>query len=217
LLGRALGRVVFRVGKVGVSVLCVTGAIGDETSGWRTFGERPIYESPQVWLGEVDVELPGGERIWHHVIRLSRAAVIALLDDQERVLLLWRHRFIGDRWGWELPGGQADEDEDLAEAAVREMEEETGYSAFRVDHLATFQPMAGAVDCEHTVFIGRDPLRIGEPTSLSESERAEWVPLASVPELIAAGKIWNGGSVVGLLYLLAKVPRPPAAEPGPGR
>jgi hypothetical protein len=43
------------------------------------------------------------------------------------------------------------------------------------------------------------------------------VPLASVPELIAAGKIWNGGSVVGLLHLLAKVPRPSAGETGPGR
>ena len=36
-----------------------------------------------------------------------------------------------------------------------------------------------------------------------ESERAEWVPLASVVGLIAAGEIWNGGSVVGLLHVLA--------------
>jgi 8-oxo-dGTP pyrophosphatase MutT (NUDIX family) len=207
---------VFRVGKVGVSVLCVSGAIGDETSGWRVFGERPIYEGPWVWLGEVDVELPGGERIWHHVIRLSRAAVMALLDDQERVLLLWRHRFIPDRWGWELPSGLAEADEDLADTAARELEEETGYRAGRLEHLVTFQPMAEAVDCEHAVFTGRDPVHIGKPTSLSESERAEWVPLASVPELIAAGKIWNGGSVVGLLHLLAKVPRSPAGDPGPG-
>ena len=78
----------------GVSVGAVTGAMGDETSGWRAFGERPIYDSPDVWLGQVDVELPDGERIWHHVVRLSRAAVMALLDDQDRVLLLWRHRFI---------------------------------------------------------------------------------------------------------------------------
>jgi 8-oxo-dGTP pyrophosphatase MutT (NUDIX family) len=100
----------------------------------------------------------------------------------------------------------------LADAAARELEEETGYRAGRVEHLVTFQPMAGAVDCEHAVFTGREPVRVGERTSLGESERAEWVPLASVPDLIAAGKIWNGGSVVGMLYLLARIPLRPDAR-----
>lgn len=176
--------------------------MGDETRGWRAFGERPIYDSPDVWLGEVDVELPDGERIWHHVVRLSRAAVMLLLDDQDRVLLLWRHRFIPDRWGWELPGGLVDVDEEPADAAQRELVEETGYHAGQVEHLVTFQPLAGLVDSEHLVFTGRDPERIGEPTDLSESERADWVPLASVPELISAGQIWGAGTLVALLRLL---------------
>ena len=55
--------------------------MGDETSGWRAFGERAIYDSPEVWLGQVDVELPDGERVWHHVVRSSRVAVMVLLDE----------------------------------------------------------------------------------------------------------------------------------------
>jgi 8-oxo-dGDP phosphatase len=184
----------------------VTGATGDETSGWRTFGERTLYDSAWVWLGQVDVGLPDGERIWHHVVRSHRAAVMLLLDEQERVLLLWRHRFIPDRWGWELPGGLIDEGEEPADAAQRELEEETGYHAGQVEHQVTFQPMAGMVDSERVVFIGRHAERIGEPTDTSESERAEWVPLASVPELIGSGQIWNGASLVGLLHVLALGP-----------
>jgi 8-oxo-dGTP pyrophosphatase MutT (NUDIX family) len=184
--------------------------MGDETSGWRAFGERAIYDSPEVWLGQVDVELPDGERVWHHVVRLSRAAVMVLLDEQDRVLMLWQHRFIPDRWGWELPGGLVDEDEEPADAAQRELEEETGYHAGRVEHLVTFQPMAGLADSEHLVFIGRDPERIGGPTDLSESERADWVPLASVAELISAGQIWTAGSLIGLLHVLALGPSSPA-------
>jgi hypothetical protein len=50
------------------------------TSGfWRAHGERAIYDSPWVWLGQVDVEPPGGDRYWHHVVRLRKAAVMALL------------------------------------------------------------------------------------------------------------------------------------------
>ena len=43
---------------------------GGGTSRWKTFGERVIYDNPWVWLGQVDVELPDGERFWHHVVRL---------------------------------------------------------------------------------------------------------------------------------------------------
>jgi 8-oxo-dGTP pyrophosphatase MutT (NUDIX family) len=178
--------------------------MSDEPGIWRTFGERAIYESPWVWLGQVDVELPGGERFWHHVVRLHRAAMMVLLDDLDRVLLLRRHRFIQDRWGWELPGGLVDDDEEPAEAASRELEEETGYRAGRVEHPAAFQPMVGTVDSEHFIFLGRDPERIGEPTEVNEVTRMEWVRVESVPGLIAAGEISNAGSLVALLRLLMK-------------
>jgi 8-oxo-dGDP phosphatase len=173
-----------------------------EPGRWRTFGERAVYESPWVWLGQVDVGLPGGERFWHHVVRLHRAAMMVLVDDSDRVLLLWRHRFVPDRWGWEVPGGLVDADEEPADAAARELEEETGYRAGRVEQLITFQPIAGSVDAEHVVFVGRDPQRIGDPADASEVTRMEWVPLRSVPELITAGKIWNAGSLVALMRLL---------------
>ena len=76
---------------------------------------------------------------------------------------------------------------------MRELEEETGYRAGRVEHLVTFQPMVGMVDSEHVIFVGRDPEKIAEPTEVNEVERMEWVPLSSVPQLIAAGEIWNAG------------------------
>ncbi len=59
--------------------------------------------------------------------------------------------------GWELPGGLVDEGEEPEETVIRELEEETGYRAGRVEHLVTYQPMVGMVDSEHVIFIGRDP------------------------------------------------------------
>jgi 8-oxo-dGDP phosphatase len=185
----------------------VTGVTSDQPGQWQTHGERVIYESPWVWLGQVDVEPPGGDRYWHHVVRLRRAAVMALLDDQARVLLIWRHRFVPDRWGYELPGGLVDDGEEPAQAAVRELREETGYRAGRVEYLVRFQPMPGTVDSEHYVFTGRDPERIGEPTDLTEAARVEWVPLASIPALIDAGRIWNAGSLTALPLLITGISR----------
>ena len=138
------------------------GVTSDKRGRWQAHGERAIYDSPWVWLGQVDVEPPGGDRYWHHVVRLRKAAV----------------------------------------AANRELAEETGYRAGHLDHLVTFQPMPGTIDAEHYVYAGRSPLRVGDPTDLTEAARVEWVPLASVPGLIAAGEIWTAGSVAALPLLL---------------
>jgi 8-oxo-dGDP phosphatase len=182
----------------------VLGAKGDEPGRWRTFGERVVYDDPSVWVGQVDIELPGGERHWRQVIRLHRTAILVLLNDHDQVLMLLRHRFVPDRWGWELPGGLVDEDEEPADAAIRELEEETGYRVEYIEHLVTFRPMSGMVDAEHFAFIGRNPARVSDPTDLSESARVEWVPLESVPGMIDAAEIWDAGSLVALSRVFMK-------------
>lgn len=177
-----------------------------DRSRWRTFGERVIYDNPWVQLRQVEVEIPGAAPFWHHVVQLRPAAMIALIDDQDRALLLWRHRFVQNRWGWELPGGVVEAGEDPAVTAARELGEETGYRAGRVDHLVTFQPMVGMVDSEHFVFLGRDPEKAGPPTDLSEADRIEWVPLADVRRLIREGTVWNAGTAIALMGVLTLGP-----------
>jgi len=178
-------------------------AAGDGSGKWRTFGERIIYESPEVWLGQVDVGLPSGERVWQHVVRLPRAVSVVLLGQSE-VLFVRRYRFIQERWGYELPGGWVDDGEDARDAAVRELEEQTGYRAGELEHLMTFQPVPEAVDAERVVFLGRDAQQVGEPIG-SEGFDQEWLPLGSVIGLIAARQIWDAASVVGLLGYLATI------------
>ncbi|HUZ55595.1 MAG TPA: NUDIX hydrolase [Streptosporangiaceae bacterium] len=180
----------------------MTSASG-EPGRWRTFGAREIYASPELWLGQIDLELPGGERVWEHVVRLHQTALMALVDGQGRVLLVRRHRFVSGEWGWELPGGLVDDEEDPADAALRELEDTTGYRAGRAEELITFRPLPETVDCEYAVYVGRDPVRAGEPVAVSAGARMEWFPLGQVSGLVAAGDIWHGGTLVALLRLLS--------------
>src|SRR5207302_72068 len=94
---------------------------------WTVHGERPIYESDWVSLSMADVELPDGRRFDHHVVRAGAPAAGVVVHDPDRgFLLIWRHRFITDRWGWEVPAGRLDEGESAEDAAARETLEETG-------------------------------------------------------------------------------------------
>ena len=63
--------------------------------------------------------------------------------------------------------------------------------------------MIGMVDTPHELFTARSAELVGDPTDLEESGRVDWVPLASILELIAKGEILGSGSLVALLHILA--------------
>jgi 8-oxo-dGTP pyrophosphatase MutT (NUDIX family) len=169
----------------------------------QIFGERAVYDNFWVRVTLVDIQTPDGERFEHHVVRLKTVAIAAVLDDQDRVLMLWRYRFATDEWGWELPGGIADAGEDAGVAAGREVLEETGWQPGPLEHLFTFQPMPGMVDTPHALFVARAAEKVAEPTDLEEAGVVDWVPMSQVRELIARGEVLGSGSLVALLYLLS--------------
>ena len=94
---------------------------------WKVISERQLYADQWLDLRTADVELPDGRHLDHRFIRMAPSAGAVLLDDQRRALLIWRHRFITGRWGWEVPMGMIDAGETPAQAAAREVEEETGW------------------------------------------------------------------------------------------
>jgi 8-oxo-dGTP pyrophosphatase MutT (NUDIX family) len=127
-------------------------------------GERLVDDSPHVRVSLADVELPNQVRFTQYVFRMRRCAITVVLDDPgERVLLMLRHRFIIDRWVWELPGGYVDDGEDPAAAAAREMEEETGWRPRSVEHVLSCQPMIGNADYPQELYLARGAEQVGAP------------------------------------------------------
>lgn len=170
---------------------------------WTVHGERVVYDSPWVRLALTDVEIPGGERFEHHVVRMPAEAAGTVVHDPERgILLLWRHRFATDTWGWEVPAGRIDEGEGREDAARREVEEETGWRPGPLRHLVTYFPHNGSSDATFHLFAADGAAHLGDPTDPSESERVEWVTLASVRAELRAGRVGDGLSLTALLWWL---------------
>ena len=175
-----------------------------ERGSWQTFGGKTIYDSRWVRLELVDVKAPNGERWGYHVVHLGRIAVAMIVDDQDRVLMLWRYRFVTEQWGYELLGGLVDADEDAAGTAAREAEEESGWRPVgEPERLVSFEPLPGQVTAPVEVFLWRGAERIGKPTDTEEVGRVEWVPLSRVAELAARQELLGSGTLVALLYYLA--------------
>lgn len=182
---------------------------GQEPTRWTIHGERVVDDTRRLRLSIASVELPDGVKFEQYVLRMPKAAMMVVLDDSnERVLMMWRHRFIIDRWVWELPGGYVDPNEDPAVTAAREVEEETGWRPRSVRRLElSIQPMVGSADAENLLYVAQGAEYIGEPEDINEAERVAWVPLTEVRDYMARGEIVGGASQVGLLHVLAFPPR----------
>jgi 8-oxo-dGTP pyrophosphatase MutT (NUDIX family) len=179
-----------------------------EQGRWKVYGERPIYENFWTTVTLMEVEPPGEERFEHHVVRLHRCAGVVILDDaSENVLMLYRHRFIPDTWGWEIPVGMVDPGETAEQTAIREVTEETGYRISAVEHLLSYEPMVGIATSPHELFVARGAEHVGPPTDKTEAVRIEWIPLRDVQAMISRQEIYDSPSLVGLLHVLAKTER----------
>ncbi|MEU5944782.1 NUDIX hydrolase [Micromonospora sp. NPDC047465] len=178
-----------------------------ELTRWTIHGERVVDDSRRARLSIADVELPDGVRFEQYVIRAPRSAMVAVLDEQERLLLMRRHRFVFDRWVWELPGGYVDDEEQPAECAVREVEEETGWRPAAVEPLLSFQPWVATADAENLLFLARGAEHIGAPVDVNEAERVAWIPLEEARDLVSRGEIVGAGTVIAVLELVARKAR----------
>jgi len=172
---------------------------------WRIHEEREVWANPWLSVRRLDLEQPDGRRLDYHAVRLADVAAAVVTDAEDRVLMMWRHRFLTDTWAWELPMGIVEAGEAPIEAAAREVEEETGWRPGPLTHLIRSQPGAGIMDAVHHVFRATGATRIGEPTERNESDRIEWIALADVPAMIANGEIVSGITLVGLQQALLQL------------
>ena len=142
---------------------------------WTVHGERIIYDSEWVRLALVDVEIPGHSRFEHHVIRMPAAASGVVVADPARgVLLLWRHRFATDTWGWEIPAGRIDPGETPIEAGAARRGRRPGGVPVRCDRSFSYHPINGTSDATFHLFAADGAAHEGDPHDWSESERVEW-------------------------------------------
>jgi ADP-ribose pyrophosphatase len=166
----------------------------------------PIGESRIVFQGrrflverEMQVSSDGREHVWEFVRHPGAAVILPLLDDG-RLCLLRSYRPAIRQTMIELPAGTLERGEDPAETARRELAEETGYRAGRIEHMISFYSSPGIFDEHMHLYLAQD-LTPG-PMSLDPGEQIEPL-LCSWEEafaMIRSGEIRDAKTLTGLLY-----------------
>jgi ADP-ribose pyrophosphatase len=142
---------------------------------------------------------PRGGTIQRDVVLHPGAVAILPLTEDGRVCLLRNHRFIMDEVLWEIPAGTLEPGEPIETAAVRELTEETGYTAATWRKLAEFYPSPGVLSEKTHLFVARG-LTPGA-MKLEDDEQLEpvLVPWQEAMARALDGTIRDAKSLVALL------------------
>ncbi len=171
---------------------------------WVNRGETPLYESDWMNVYLADVALPDGGQVDHHLVRMpARVAGTVVHRPGVGILMLYRHRFIPDTWGWEIPAGRVDPGEELVEAAARETEEETGWRPAKLRLLTAFHPTSGLSDQRFTIYVAEDAAHVGDPTDLNEAAEVRWFAPDEVRAMLVDGRIVDGLTATAVAIALA--------------
>ena len=158
-----------------------------------------VFEGRKFNVVQLDVPVHGRMHI-HHIVQHPGAAVIIPLLDAENVVLIANRRPAIGQTLLEVPAGTLDPGEAPLTCAHRELTEETGYRAGRMDRLTGFYSSPGIFTEYMHVYLARD-LTPGA-MSLDDGEEIELRPmrLDDALDAIRTGKITDGKTIIALLY-----------------
>src|SRR6185503_1341203 len=101
----------------------------------KILSTKRIYSGRIVTLDLCEVELPDGQHQMREIIRHPGATALIALDDQNRILLVRQFRSAAAQVMSEIPAGVLNSGEDPKTAAIRELQEETGYKPGKIEPL----------------------------------------------------------------------------------
>lgn len=158
-----------------------------------------IYKGIIVTLREDQAELCSGKIVRREVVEHPGGVGVVAVDDEGYVIAVSQFRYPMSEELLEIPAGKLEYGEDPLACAIRELSEETGFSAERYVDLGAVYPSPGY--CQETLYIylalGLHPGEI----HLDEDEflNVERLPLAVLVDMIMENRIRDAKTIIGIL------------------
>ncbi len=176
---------------------------------FRPLGEELLHHGHVIDLYRARFAAPDGTEISRDIVRHPGAVSVVPLLDSGEVVLLRQFRAPLGREILEIPAGKLDvEGEDLEAAASRELVEEVGLEAEKLDRLLSIHNSVGFCDEICHVYLATglrevDHDRQGPEEMYMQEVR---IPLGATPKMIESGEITDAKTVIGLMATLQRTP-----------
>jgi len=170
---------------------------------WKKLSSKVVYKNDWFSVREDQVEKPGERQGIYGVVDTPPSVFIVAINEKDEVYLVGMFRYPASDYGLEIPAGSSD-NQDLLEAARRELLEETGVKAKSWEKIGSFNPLKGIFSETSYVFLARELEETGSIPDVNEGiMEVRKIPFTKVFDLIKSGEISDGQTISALT--LAKI------------
>ncbi len=165
----------------------------------KTLESEIVYDGKIMTVKRDKVELVNGDTSYREIVLHNGGATIAALTDDDEFLLVRQYRYACGGVIYELPAGKLEKGEDPARCAARELEEETGYVADKIELLTAMLPTPG-YSSEHIYVYKATGLRkTAQRLDDDEFLEVEKIKRSDALKMIKDNVITDAKTIVGIL------------------
>lgn len=172
-----------------------------------TIKENEIYRGRICRFTHNEVTFEDGSTGYRDVLHLPGAVAVLAKDDEGNIFFVEQFRHAVMENLLELPAGMLEKGEDPVEAALRELEEETGYKAHRIEFLCSFFTSPGVVNEKIYLYTASQLERTSQHLDEDEFLKVRKIPEKEVEQMILDNKINDGKTILALALAKMKKTR----------
>lgn len=169
----------------------------------KRIAEREIFKTKFFNIKDVDLQSSDGKKFTYQIIEKGESALIVPITNEGNVVLVREYFPAIDAYQLGLPKGRIEKEHDPLTTANKELQEEIGYKAGKIDSLGSFTMSPGYIRHTTYIFLARDLVKsklIGD--EMEELEVIEY-QFEKFEELIAKGDLTEA-RMIAALYMARK-------------
>ena len=170
----------------------------------KTLDTKRIYEGRIINLRVDKVTVQNGTST-REIVEHNGGSVIAAVTNDNKIVMVRQFRKPFDKAILEVPAGKLDGDEDPAEAALRELSEETGYTAGKLEKLNEFYPSVGYTTEVLHIYLATELTPGATHPDENEVLEVMEMDLEDVYGMIMDGKIHDGKTIAAVMMAREKL------------
>ena len=164
----------------------------------KTMKSDKIYEGKLLNLRIDTVELPDKKYSKREIIEHPGAVAILPITEDNYVVLVEQYRKAVERFLLELPAGRLELNEEPGETAARELKEETGISANKLEYLLEFYTSPGFSNEKIYLFLAKDLIYGDAQPDLGEFVRTVKMDIDDLTKMVDRGEILDSKTIIGI-------------------
>lgn len=161
-----------------------------------------VYKGKIIDVRLETITLSEGKTGQREIVDHGDSIVVVPVDKDNRIILVRQYRKALEDFLLEAPAGGIEKDEAPNAAAVRELQEEIGYTSYNVEYMGGFWIAPGFCNEYMHSYIAKDLVKSQLPPDEDENIEIVSVPITEIPDLIRSGGIEDAKSISALLMAL---------------